>query len=285
MNDRLIKFARLVEAGSFTRAAALLHISQPALSISIDKLEREVGAPLLTRTNKKLELTDSGRAVYNAAMEHQNVADHMQSKLARIANKRPQVRIGMIDSIAGALCISQSFEQLESTADVTVAVNNSRFLREAIKQRQLDVAYLIDDGAEYPELSTTSVGREELLLVCHKDLVENATRKLSLGRLDHFICYDKPSTTYRHIQTALQSADIKPHITLLSTSPDLMLSMVLRGRGVAALPLQLVQEHLDSGNLTVLPVTITRPLCRIQLKGKTLEPVLDNFINQVPLQK
>jgi DNA-binding transcriptional LysR family regulator len=278
MDDRLFKFARLMEAGSFTKAAGLLHISQPALSIAIDKLEREVGTPLLTRTNKKLELTEAGKAAYQAALNHQNVTDNLQSQLARIAKKRPQVRIGMTDSIAGALCISPAFEQLETSADVTIVVNNSRFLREAVKHRQLDVAYVVDDGAEYPELEMKPVGSEELLLVCHPGLITIATRNMHLGRLDSFICYDKPSTTYRHIQTALQAADIKPHITLFSTSPDIMLRMVMRGKGVAALPRQFVQSHLDNNELAVLPISVSRPLCRIKLAGKTLEPVLKAFV-------
>ena len=280
MDERLFKFARLVEAGSFTKAAGQLHISQPALSIAIDKLEREVGMTLLTRSSKKLELTEAGKVVYQAALEHQNVTDHLHGRLARIAKKRPQVRIGMTDSIAGGLCTSPAFEQLEATADVTIIVNNSRFLREAVKQRQLDVAYIIDDGSEYPELEITPVGSEELLLVCQTDLFNVTTRNLRLGKLDNFICYDKPSTTYRHIQTTLHAADIKPQITLFSTSPDVMLRMVLRGKGIAALPAQLVQSSLDSRELTALPISIMRPLCRIKLAGKTLDPVLETFVGQ-----
>ncbi len=285
MDDRLFKFARLVESGSFTKAAARLHISQPALSIAIDKLEREVGMILLTRGNKKLDLTDAGKAVYQAALEHQNVTDHLHSNLARIAKKRPQVRIGMIDSTAEALCISSAFEQLETSADVTIVVNNSRFLRDAVRQRQIDVAYAIDDGKEYPELVIAAAGSEELMLVCSPHLLDSCIGNLHLGRLENFISYDKPSTTYRHIQATLQTAEIKPHITLLSTSPDIMLSMVLRGRGVAALPQNLVQTHLDSGSLVALPLSITRPLCRIQLKGKSLEPVLGIFVQQIHSQK
>jgi DNA-binding transcriptional LysR family regulator len=280
MDHRLFKFACLVEAGSFTKAATLLHISQPALSIAIDKLEREVGTPLLTRANKKLELTEAGRVAYQAALDHQNVADNLHSSLARITKKRPQVRIGMTDSIAAALCISPAFEQLETAADATIVVNNSRFLREAVKHRQLDVAYIIDDGAEYPELDVTPTGSEELLLVCHPGLITIAARNIHLGRLDSFICYDKPSTTYRHIQAALQAADIKSHITLFSTSPDIMLRMVLRGKGVAALPRQFVQGYLDSNELSVLPISVSRPLCRIKLAGKTFESALETFVEE-----
>jgi DNA-binding transcriptional LysR family regulator len=280
MDDRLIKFVKLVELGSFTKAAAQLHISQPALSIAIDKLEREVGAPLLVRTNKKLDLTEAGRAVYGAALDHQNIYDNLRSSLARIAKKRPLVRIGMIDSVAESLCISSAFEELETAADVTIVVNNSRFLREAMSQRQLDVAYVIDDGSEYPTLTVTEAGEEELVLVCSPKLLEEATDNLRAGKLNKFICYDKPSTTYRHIQAGLQAASIKPHVTLFSTSPDLMLHMVLRGKGIAALPKQLIEEYLAGGKLMALPISITRPLCRIQLAGKRLEPVLERFVKE-----
>src|SRR5258707_5904723 len=54
-------FVAVVEAGSFTRAAELLHVSQPGLSHQIQALERELGGPLLERLPRKVRLTPAGR--------------------------------------------------------------------------------------------------------------------------------------------------------------------------------------------------------------------------------
>lgn len=285
MDERLYKFARLVETGSFTKAAQLLHISQPALSIAIDKLERELGAELLIRSHKKLEITAAGKVAYQAALDQQNVADRLQTNLARLAKQRPQVYIGMTDSIASRLCTTESFEELESDSDVTLVVNNSRYLREAVQQRQLDMAYVIDDGAEHPPLTISPAGTEELLLVCHPQMLQAATDNLGLGKLQNFICYDKPSTTYRHIWRTLRAAHIKPYTTLLSSSPDVMLRMVLRGNSVAALPKLQVQEYLKRGELAELPIIIQLPVSRVELVGKVHTPVLQAFIENVESNK
>jgi len=60
-------FVAVAEELNFTRAAARLHLSQPALSVQIARLERDVGAQLLTRTSRPVELTDAGRGFHDDA--------------------------------------------------------------------------------------------------------------------------------------------------------------------------------------------------------------------------
>lgn len=283
MDDRLQKFARLTEIGSFTKAAKVLHISQPALSIAIDKLEQELGAELLVRGNRRLDLTEAGKVAYAAALEHQNTAEQLLLQLNRITNKRPVVHIGMVDSIAAILCATPAFEALEATADVTVVVNNSRYLREALEHRRLDVAFVIDDAAEHPLLQTAKFGSEELVIVCHPALLTTATAELSARKLTRFISYDKPSTTYRHIQQSLQTQGIKTQTLLFSTSPTVMLDLVLRGKGTAALPRLLVAPHIKAKQLCIapyqgVPLVIERPVSITRLRGKALPPVLESFL-------
>jgi LysR family transcriptional regulator, transcriptional activator of the cysJI operon len=283
MDDRLQKFARLAEIGNFTKAAQVLHISQPALSIAIDKLEQELGSELIIRGSRKFELTEAGLAAYAAALEHQNITDHLRASLTNINKRRPTVTIGMTDSVAVVLCETEGFDELEKAADVTIIVNNSRYLREAVSQRHIDVAFVVDDGVEHPNLLVNPAGIEELVLVNHPDLLVQARADIAKGRLNNFICYDKPSTTYRHIHRALQANNIKPNISLFSTSPDVMLSMVLRGKGIGALPHLLVKDFVSSGKLArpdspKARITIKRPVCSVQLTGKSLPACLKQFM-------
>lgn len=57
-------FIVLAEELSFTRAARRLHLSQPALSVQIRHLERDIGADLLRRTSRSVELTEAGRGLH-----------------------------------------------------------------------------------------------------------------------------------------------------------------------------------------------------------------------------
>jgi DNA-binding transcriptional LysR family regulator len=284
MDERLQKFARLVEVGSFTRAAKQLHISQPALSIAIDKLEQELGTELIVRGNRRLDITATGQAAYEAAIQQQNIADHLRSAINRLAHKKPDLTLGMTDSIAAQLCVAPSFEELDKAARLTIVVNNSRYLREAVANRSVDVAFIIDDGGEHPGLQKQISEPETLVLVGAPVIAAQATADIARGKLRNFISYDKPSTTYRHVTHFFQILKVKPNTAFYSTSPDVMLQMVLRGKGIAVLPEQLVRGLIKDQSLAVIshcgnPVTIKRPTCRLQLKGRILPDCLNEFLN------
>src|SRR5689334_4735006 len=64
MIDRRLRYVMVVaDEGSFTRAAHILHVSQPALSQQIKQLEEELGIQLLDRTGRAIQATDAGKAL------------------------------------------------------------------------------------------------------------------------------------------------------------------------------------------------------------------------------
>jgi DNA-binding transcriptional LysR family regulator len=281
MDDKLYKFSRLAEIGSYTRAARELHISQPALTIAIQKLEKELGAQLFIRSGRRLKLTPAGKAALQAALEHQDVSTHLRESLNRLARKRPSVVIGMIDSAADKLCSTAAFERLESRADVTLIVNNSRYLREGVERRRIDAALIIDDELEHQGLSKQTIGHEQLRLVCHPDNLEEVVSSLEKGMLRSFISYDKPSTTYRHIQHHFSALGIHTHARLYSTSPPIMLGMVLRGKGCAVLPSHMVEPLIHARQLSGVLDLIQRPITLITTHNKQLPDFVDEFLHEV----
>src|SRR3954468_13617453 len=98
---QLAYFVAVVEHGSFTRAAAALHVSQPALSHQIAQLEREAGAPLLERLPRAVKPTALGerllphaRATVAAAEEAHTAAQHGGNIQAG------ELRVGALLSVA-----------------------------------------------------------------------------------------------------------------------------------------------------------------------------------------
>lgn len=79
-------FAAVVEAGSFTAAAAQLHLSQPPLSVAIAKLEADVGVPLLVRTSRGVEPTSAGRYLLDASSRVLGEVDDIVSALGRFGS-------------------------------------------------------------------------------------------------------------------------------------------------------------------------------------------------------
>jgi LysR family transcriptional regulator, transcriptional activator of the cysJI operon len=290
MDDKLIKFMRLVDVGNYTRAARDLHISQPALSLAIQKLESELGSKLIVRDNRQLELTAAGRAVYRAARQHQNVQDDLQQKLGRLAGHKPHVRLGMIDSLAANICTTTAFDLLDSQAHVMVVVDNSRNLLRGVQDKTIDIAFAVDDGLSHDNIYKKPLPCERLIVVCRPDQLAETENNIIQGKLDNFISYDKSSTTSKLIHQELGKLGIQPIASLYSTSPDVILQMALRGKGVAALPellvrAQIAKQELREIRVGEIPIHIARPICTLQLRGVRTATCLANFVRGFEIAK
>lgn len=264
MEERLQKFVKLVEAGSFTKAAEIMHVSQPALTVAIAKLERELGMQLLVREARPLELTDAGRIAYDAGVAQGVVFDNLHTELSDLATRRPKVALGMIDSVAAVLsAYATPLKDLGMAADVSLIVNDSQLLRDAVSVRELDLAIVAADGVA----RKTEEALAEELMVLVVSPMERVFKEAELkkGKLTDFISFPAGSATQRVIETAMDEKNIAATTKLQSSSPEVIVHMVISGEGVAILPYFMVRSHLITRSLAVVgmegePFVCTRTL-------------------------
>lgn len=275
MEDRLQKFAQLVDAGSFTKAAEKLHISQPALSTAIGKLERELHTTLLIRGTRSLKLTPGGKVAYAHAKESAVRIGNLKLSIAATMSARLNVRVGMIDSIADVLLSRETgLTELKRHARVSLIVNNSRYLMNAIARDDIDLAFVVAQPSHPSSINTNAVGSEPLVLVCHSSLQEVLQKAIERGDLPNFISYNQGSTTFQLIKGVLFKYQIAYQPTLYSTSPEVIRKLVLAGNGAAALPFLMVRDLLLANQLATLKVgpstIIARPIVAISHRDKLL---------------
>src|SRR6187399_1765301 len=92
-------FSVLAETLSFTSAAAKLRMSQPALSLAMQRLEEQMGLPLLSRTNRSVLLTPAGKAYARGAREVLALVDQVERNVLAIASgSEGNCRIGFVQS-------------------------------------------------------------------------------------------------------------------------------------------------------------------------------------------
>jgi DNA-binding transcriptional LysR family regulator len=140
---QLAAFTATAGAGSLGRAAMALHITQPALSRIIQRLEASVGAPLFERHARGMQLTDIGRALLPHAQLLQREAQAAREEIDAIRGvAKGTIRVGAIASISGLLLAGLLARVLEHWPGLQVQVledvwNN---LAEALVRRDIDLA-------------------------------------------------------------------------------------------------------------------------------------------------
>jgi LysR family transcriptional regulator, transcriptional activator of the cysJI operon len=286
MEDRLQKFAQLVDAGSFTRAAEQLHISQPALSTAISKLERELHTTLLIRGTRSLKLTQSGEVAYAHAKESAVRSGNLKLQIAATLQAKLAVRVGMIDSLADVLITRGSgLSELEKHASVSLIIDNSRNLTSAIIRDDMDLAFVVAQPHSSSSITPEPIGSEPLVFVCQHTQQADMIRSVRRGNLPSFISYNEGSTTFQLVQTALNKHQVTFHPTLYSTSPEVIRKLVLSGKGAAVLPYLLIGDLIRDHQLATIPIGATpiidRPIQAIRHRDKLLSSPLLNMIKEL----
>src|SRR4051812_17877279 len=135
---RLIRyFVAVAEELHFGRAAARLYISQPALSKQIQKLESQIGAPLLARDSRHVSLTPRGVAFLDDAHELLRLADRMQQP-----PDEHRVRIAHVFELATSRDVTEAYALARPEVQLVQHAMDSMTQLTALLENRLDVAIL-----------------------------------------------------------------------------------------------------------------------------------------------
>jgi DNA-binding transcriptional LysR family regulator len=185
----LEQFLAVAEEGSFTRAAARLHLVQSAVSVSIRSLERELGTPLFDRNTHRVELTDAGHALAPAARRTLAAADAARDAVAAVqGGLRGTIRIGIMHSLslidlAGLLTdFHRNWPEVRMIPQA--AQGGSSQLANEVAEGRLDLAFAaLPDG--YPRgLAVRTLASEQMLLACPPGDPLGKRRVVELHELD-----------------------------------------------------------------------------------------------------
>jgi LysR family nitrogen assimilation transcriptional regulator len=265
MEERLLKFVGLIDAGSYTKAARVMHISQPALTMAIKQLEKELGKTLLVRHGKRFAPTTAGKEAYIAGRKIKASIEKLRSQID--TPSKPKVfAIGMIDSVAKQLFADPAtVESLFSFANISISVNNTDRLLAELQNNRLQ--YVIGTKSKSYDgrlTHATELAQEPMVCVTASDKIHETSKLLEKHRtIKDFISYNLESNTHALIRDRLAELGIKADISTHSTSPEVMKDLVLMGYGTAFLPLSSVQPLVSRGLLGTIggkELVVRRPI-------------------------
>lgn len=179
-------FVAVAEELSFSRAAVRLRVAQPALSAQVATLERRLGCRLLTRTTRKVELTDQGRLLLERAREILERVDETLLELeASVRGERGVVRVGFVAHGAGEVgseILRRFAAALPGVETELVESATLEAIQRNVRDRETDVAFswlpLLFD-----ELEAEPLGTEGLAVALSPDHALAAAETVTIADL------------------------------------------------------------------------------------------------------
>lgn len=243
---RLSYFCQLVSIGNFTRAAEQIGIAQPALSISIKTLEKELGHKLINRADKNALLTAEGKVLYESATKLLAQAKQVELELQEMKDlSRGTIRLG-VSAMMGSYYFPKvltAFKKKYPQIKIVLLDHGTSTLEKMLLNGDLDIAVIRADQ-ENPQLRYASFIEEEIVvgmssdhvLAKHKTITleEFCQQPLVLFHEDYFLREAVSQYSNKH-QISL---DIRMETNLIELQKSLVkdkvgittcLSMILKG--------------------------------------------------------
>ena len=242
-------FLAIAQAGSISKAAQGLYLSQPALSSSLKRLEEDLGAQLFDRESTPLRLTQAGERYLSYVRENQERERRLRQDLAQMEREpRGTVRIGL-NLWRSSLVLPRvlpAFQRRYPHIQVEPLEGSHQELAARLDQGTLDFAVLHRPNP-YPQFAFQHLQYERLLLILRRDApvlehLSPASRDRELPHLswtDLTAFQDVPFLLLRKGQNLREQADLifqtagfSPHIAL--TTSNLMTALYLAAEGHGA---------------------------------------------------
>jgi len=245
-------FIRVVDAGSVTRAAEALHVSQPAVTQRLRRLERAVGARLVERRGRRLSLTDAGRAVIPLGRQTLQLLEQIPVAVSEAQGlMRGEIVLGA-STTPGEFVLPKFlsiFAQTYPQIAVRLHIANTQAIVERVMDRTLHAGF-VGLRPSSTGLTTIPFLEDDIVLVAapsHPLVGRSASpERLRQARI---VLREEGSATRELALAALVRCGVDTQATVAFGSNAAVRTAALAGYGVAALSRQVIVDDLEQGRL------------------------------------
>ena len=249
-------FEAVARHSHVTRAAAELHIAQPALSKQISQLEQELGVALFDRVGRNVRLTEAGEALLPHARAAMTQVEAARAEMAeRIGLRRGRASIGTPPTVGTQLLptVLAAFNKRYPGIELRLHEAGVQTLLDLLETGLTDVA-VVTLPVEDEHLTVVPLFTEEMVIAVWKDhpLANRTTVQISDLKDEPWVLSPENYELREATLNACQAAGFAPRVVLDGGETDTLLRFVVAGIGVALVPRLAVQNTSD---LVALPVS------------------------------
>lgn len=272
---RLSVFLTVTRTLSFTKTAALLNVSQPAVSKHIKELESDFGEPLFERKGNSISLTPKGESIIplveNIMEGYSALSDTVDHKDLHFEG---QLHIGASTTIAQYLLpeVLAKFNRQYPHIRLSMVNANSEDVVRMLQRKEIEMA-LIEDDVTSNSVHYTPFTSDQIVLVS----TANHTNRLKISDIESLplIIREEGSGTLSVVLSALKEVGIarkRLNVKMQLGSSEAILRYIRSSKDYAFVSIRIAQEYIERGELIINEVegiNITRQFRYVELHGRS----------------
>ena len=282
-------FTKVAEHQSITRAAEELHLTQPAVSIQLKKLQEQFDIPLTEVIGRQLYVTDFGKRI-------KELSQKLLEEAALINDTTNQYK-GLLTGKVKISSVSTGkyvipyfltdFVKEHPNIDLNIDVTNKNLVVDSLAKNETDFALV----SVLPDLALEahSLMENKLYLVCGREYFKEID-KIKLSELHEYpwIFREQGSATRGAMESFLKKNDIVPQRTMKMVSNEAVKQAVAAGLGLSIMPVIGLRNELSLDLMRIIPIKALPIITNWNLvytKGKNLSPVSQALIAHIEKYK
>ena len=281
----LRSFLAVAEALSFTQASRRLHLSQPALTSQIKRLEEEIGAQLFVRNRRQVRLSEIGSIFVSEARETLDRAARAIERVQKASHgDHGRLRIGFVSSVALAMVptIAVDFQRQFPLINLELSSLCTTIQLEALAAKTLDVGF-VRLPAEQKGVVFVPIHKETFVIVLPKghELADRRNLELAHLRAEKFVVYGgkRAPGLFDQLMALCAASDFTPYFVQEANDLYTTVGLVAAGRGVAILPSSIVIARVRGVVYKTLHRFSPRSVIALATCGENLDPHVQSFID------
>jgi LysR family cyn operon transcriptional activator len=281
-------FYRIAQAGSFSKAAEELYITQPAVSYAVKQLEEGLGSKLFFRTSKGVKLTHEGEVLYRYIEKAYHLIQAGEKELASMHELQSgEIAIGASDTLCKHFLLPhvERFHQDFPFVKLQVTNRTTQETIELLKQGKVDFG-IINLPIEDKQLHVQEALELQDTFVAGRAYHELAQAPISLERLVTYplLLLEKGSSIRRYADGFAEARGLKLQPEIELGSIDLLVDFARIGLGIAYVIRNFVTAELAAGTLVELKLQEPIPPRQagiVTLKGVPVSAAANRFIGML----
>ena len=253
---KVMIFAAIARAASFTRAADYLHMTQPTVSQQLAMLEAQMGTPLIERDTRRLRLTKAGEALLPYAEKLLLLADEaveVTRAAAGLADRTLRIGVGHTLAIYLLPGLLSRYRTLYPGNLVKISVGNTGELLALVASEAAELA-LVGSPAEHPDVIVTPFLHDKLVVIVAPGDEWAVRRQVEVEELRGRVLLTREpgSALHASVERLLGTSALKGDSVILLDETEAIKRCVEAGLGVALIQGIAVEREVAAGTLCTL---------------------------------